>query len=92
MLWAGPAHLLRSFGSLLSPYVDRMWLWVCYNKIPIHPIFYLLKTDHMSENAEAITGLKSSVPCLAVAGVGFRGGGIGICRDDEKENGNYSSI
>ena len=25
------------------PQVDRMWLWVYYNKIPIYPIFYLLK-------------------------------------------------
>ena len=25
--------------------VDRIWLWVYYNKIPIHPIFYLLKGD-----------------------------------------------
>ena len=30
------------------PQVDRIWLWVCYNKIPIYPIypiFYLLKGD-----------------------------------------------
>ena len=25
---------------------DRIWLWVYYNKIPIYPIFYLLKGDH----------------------------------------------
>ena len=24
------------------PKVDRIWLWVYYNKIPIYPIFYLL--------------------------------------------------
>ena len=23
-----------------------MWLWVYYNKIPIYPIFYLLKGDY----------------------------------------------
>ena len=27
------------------PYVDRIWLWVYYNQIPIYPIFYLLKED-----------------------------------------------
>ena len=27
------------------PEVDRIWLWVYYNKIPIYPIFYLLKGD-----------------------------------------------
>ena len=25
------------------PLVDRIWLWVCYSKIFIYPIFYLLK-------------------------------------------------
>ena len=25
------------------PLVDRIWLWVYYNKIPIYPIFYLLE-------------------------------------------------
>ena len=28
------------------PQVDRIWLWVYFNKIPIYPIFYLLKGDH----------------------------------------------
>ena len=23
-----------------------IWLWVCYNKVPIYPIFYLLKGDY----------------------------------------------
>ena len=27
------------------PYVDRIWLGAYYNKIPIYPIFYLLKRD-----------------------------------------------
>ena len=27
------------------PEVDRIWLWVYYNKIPLYPIFYLLKGD-----------------------------------------------
>ena len=29
--------------NYIPPYVDRIWLWVYYNKIPIYPIFYLLK-------------------------------------------------
>ena len=24
----------------------KIWLWACYNKIPIYPIFYLLKGDY----------------------------------------------
>ena len=28
------------------PQVDRIWLWVHYNKIPIYPIFYLLQGDY----------------------------------------------
>ena len=28
--------------TLMSPLV-RIWLWVCYNKVPIDPTFYLLK-------------------------------------------------
>ena len=33
--------------SYSPPLVDRIWLWVYYNKIPIYPIFYLLKEDYM---------------------------------------------
>ena len=29
------------------PEVDRIWLWVYFNKIPIYPIFYLLKGDYI---------------------------------------------
>ena len=28
------------------PEVDRILLWVCYKKIPIYPIFYLLNGDY----------------------------------------------
>ena len=28
------------------PQVDRIWLWVYFSKIPICPIFYLLKGDY----------------------------------------------
>ena len=31
--------------SYSPPYVDRIWFWVYYNKVPIYPIFYLLKED-----------------------------------------------
>ena len=34
--------------GLCPPLVDRIWLWVYYHKIPIYPIFYLLKGDHKS--------------------------------------------
>ena len=33
----------RVYGPLL---VDRLWLWVKFNKIPIYSIFYLLKGDY----------------------------------------------
>ena len=32
------------------PEVDRIWLWVYYNKVPIYPIFYLLKGNYMILN------------------------------------------
>ena len=33
-------------GGYGHPYVDRIWLRVYYNEIPIYPIFYLLKGDY----------------------------------------------
>ena len=36
------------------PEVDRMWLWVYYNKIPIYPIFYLLKGDYPLKGLEGL--------------------------------------
>ena len=35
---------------IVPPSVDRIWLWVCYNKIPIYPIFYLLRRDTTSRD------------------------------------------
>ena len=32
------------------PQVDRIWLWVYYSKIPIYPVFYLLKVDTPFDN------------------------------------------
>ena len=37
-----------------SPSVDRIWLWVNVKKIPIYPIFYLLKGGYMHFKAETI--------------------------------------
>ena len=34
-------------GSYSPPLVDRIWLGVDYNKIPIYPILYLLKGDYI---------------------------------------------
>ena len=41
----GQGFLVR---RIVPPQVDRRWLWVCYNKIPLYLIFYLLKGDYMS--------------------------------------------
>ena len=35
----------RPFSSS-PPQVDRIWLWVYYNKIPLYPIFYLHSGDY----------------------------------------------
>ena len=43
------------------PEVDRIGFWVHYSKIPIYPIFYLLKGDYR-------------VRCLGFRGLGFRVG------------------
>ena len=32
--------------SYSPPKVDRIWVWVYSNKIPIYPIFYLLNGDY----------------------------------------------
>ena len=37
----------RNFDRYNPPYVDRIWLWVYYDKIPIYPMFYLPKGDYM---------------------------------------------
>ena len=34
------------FQASSPPSVDRKWVWVDFNTIPIHPIFYLLKGDY----------------------------------------------
>ena len=37
--WTTSKNLREAFVKVLN----RIWLWVSYNKIPIYPIFYLLK-------------------------------------------------
>ena len=39
------------------PEVDKIWLWVYYNKIPIYPIFYLLKGDYEPSTVNLISDL-----------------------------------
>ena len=36
---------VRGLWVYSHPEVDRIWPWVYYHKIPIYPIFYLLKGD-----------------------------------------------
>ena len=48
------------------PEVDRIWLWVYYNKIPIYRIFYLLKGGYRAQGSEP------SVRALVDGGLGFR--------------------
>ena len=38
--------MVVSIGAYSPPQVDRIWLRVYYKKIPIYPIFYLLKGDY----------------------------------------------
>ena len=39
--------------------MDRIWLWVYCNKIPIYPIFYLLKGDYRAGGLRGL-GVKGS--------------------------------
>ena len=34
------------FRDYSSPEVDKIWLWIYYNKSPTYSIFYLLKGDN----------------------------------------------
>ena len=51
-----PVVILRATGVKVGrevyspPSVDRIWLWAYYNKIPLYPIFYLLKGDYSHKN------------------------------------------
>ena len=62
------------------PEVDRIWLWVYDDKLPIYPIFYLLKRDYRGLRLEAsglglrvwILGFRAQVLWLGVEGIGLR--------------------
>ena len=41
-----PGQFTKGFGVYSFPEVDRIWLWVYHNKIPIYFIFDLLKGDY----------------------------------------------
>ena len=40
------SKVVEAYKHLKSPLVDRIRLWVSHNKIPIYPMFYLLKADY----------------------------------------------
>ena len=39
------------------PYVDRTWLWVVHNEIPIYPVFYVRKGDYRFSTVLGFTTL-----------------------------------
>ena len=50
--WPGCKQKFRNYGgckesctTYSTPPVDRIWLWVYYNKMSIYPLFYLLKRE-----------------------------------------------
>ena len=48
-----PAPRAKACRVYSHPEVDRIWLWVYYNEIPIYPIFYLLKGHYRAESSGA---------------------------------------
>ena len=66
------ARSLRAGPNLLmvysSPKVDRIWLWLYYNKIPIYPVFYLRKGDSRCSSAQVEETLPT-LGCSAASGV-----------------------
>ena len=45
--------------------IDRIWLWVFYNKIPIYLLFYLLKGDYRGLGLRILeTGRAKYKPCF----------------------------
>ena len=47
--------------SYSPPSVDRIWLWVVHNKIPMYPIFYLLKGDYNPKAAQTQNPKRSCI-------------------------------
>ena len=53
----------RIFRAIYSPaQVDRIWLWVCYRKIPIYPIFYQLKGGYMQSPEQYNSSFRFVIP------------------------------
>ena len=54
------------------PKVDRIWLWVDYDKIPRYPRFYLLKSDYKpQQHQEFVRFPNNSWDNVRVKGLGF---------------------
>ena len=49
-------------GIYSPPQVDRIWLWVFLDSIPIYPILYLLKGDYICNHRDEYTSLPSPEP------------------------------
>ena len=50
-------HLIAVTNTYSPPQVERIWLWVYYNKIPIQPIFYLLKGAYIAKTIGRMDGI-----------------------------------
>ena len=64
------------FSNCSPPSVNRIWLWVQYNKNPIYPIFYLLKGDYrpvIKSSAEAHSYGSRSAATQQLASLASRG-------------------
>ena len=42
------------------PAVERIWLWMSSNKIPIYPIFYLFNGNYVSSAASLAAAMHSA--------------------------------
>ena len=56
-IWGSYYHIPNQQKSYSPPYVDRIWLRLYYNKIPIYPVFYLIKGDYICGSVEKHPGL-----------------------------------
>ena len=55
LLFDGAYNSIQRRTPTVSPnYVDRIWLWVFYEKIPIYAIFYLLRRDYASMTSNSV--------------------------------------
>ena len=76
----GPLRAPRPQGVLqtrgLGCIVHRIWLWAYYTKIPIYPIFYLLKGDYRGKGLGFTAGNQGLG--FMVVKLRFRGSGSGF--------------